>query len=275
MRSAVLLAVAVLVVSIVGSGEGLATTGPPRIVPWSEIGSAGLGMQRSAVEYRLGPTAGEAGSNSYVVPGGRLAVGFAGDRVSFVSTDSSYFETPDGIKVGTAIPLGRCHRTRSNRCEHRWNGFVLGNSGLSPFWEREGCFGGVPAVARLSVRIGVIESISVAYGGSGNGCGTRSRYPLSVADRAAISEAIRQSIKGVNVYRVSGFRHPKTSNEYAAASVSSRDLNTGEELQGALVIVRKRAGVWRVVTYGSAYVGCGDVPIKPLAEMGGMDCNFG
>src|SRR5215813_11205658 len=77
----------------------------PVIVPWHQIGGAGLGMVRASVDSRYGPGAGS--SRIVRVPGGHLFVGYAGNQVSSVSTDSSRYETPDGIGVGTTMPRAR------------------------------------------------------------------------------------------------------------------------------------------------------------------------
>lgn len=49
---------------------------------------------------------------------------FYGDRVGRVGFGTPYYRTKSGLGVGSRIPLGPCHTTTINPCEHRWHGFV-------------------------------------------------------------------------------------------------------------------------------------------------------
>jgi hypothetical protein len=49
---------------------------------------------------------------------------FDAGRVTAFGFDTPYYRTKNGFGVGSRIPLGPCHRTATDRCEHRWHGFV-------------------------------------------------------------------------------------------------------------------------------------------------------
>jgi hypothetical protein len=53
-----------------------------------------------------------------------VAVTFYGDRVGRIGFGTPYYRTPSGFGVGSTIPLGACHKTATNPCEHRWRGFI-------------------------------------------------------------------------------------------------------------------------------------------------------
>jgi hypothetical protein len=98
-------------------------------------------MSRSRVEYFYGagsdlfgkPSPGD--SVTYHLHGGKLDVYYSRDHyVSIVETNSPYYRTRNGLRVGSRIPLGPCYRTRKNPCERRWNGFVLDKKLLA--WTR-------------------------------------------------------------------------------------------------------------------------------------------
>lgn len=239
---------------------------PARIEPWHKIGDVGLGMLRPTVEYRYG--AGDQLSPDQTelrVPGGRLAVGFAGNRVTWIETTSPRYRTSTAIGIGTHIPLGPCHHTRTNQCEHRWNGFVYYAPGQ--VWRLNTCFAGIPTYASLSVETGIIHDLILGYG-SPAVCTSRKLPPLSRADKRAITNTIEQALRSAQFAstRVDHFISPRSTREYAAATISGTFTN-GSDIQPALVIVHKQAGKWHVVSYGSSGVGCGQVPIKYLAEM--------
>jgi hypothetical protein len=93
---------------------------PPLLVPWRRIGHIFLGKQKARVirEYGGEPKLG------YRLPGGTVQVGFDAGRVSTIWFSTPYYRTNGGFGVGSRIPLGPCHHTRTSRCEHRWHGFV-------------------------------------------------------------------------------------------------------------------------------------------------------
>lgn len=96
----------------------------PRISPWHAIGGIGIGMIRSAVEYRYGTAPSEGTVLVYKVPKGVLYVQYHHSRVTDLETNSPYFRTSDGLGVGSTIPLGPCHRV-GNGCRYLWSGFEL------------------------------------------------------------------------------------------------------------------------------------------------------
>jgi hypothetical protein len=44
--------------------------------------------------------------------------------VGRVGFGTPYYRTKSGFGVGSTIPLGPCHRTATNPCEHCWRGFI-------------------------------------------------------------------------------------------------------------------------------------------------------
>ncbi len=139
---------------------------PPRIVGWRLIGNAGLGMSRERVEYVYGHRVPDRRTypydlSTYQVHGGKLLINYTRGLVDGVSTDSLYYRTKDGIGVGTRIPLGPCHRTKSRPCERRWKGFVLENGGRT--WFRTLPYGRRTIQAWLWVERGAITQIDLKF----------------------------------------------------------------------------------------------------------------
>ena len=93
---------------------------PPILVPWSRIGGISLGGYKEEVEAEYGPEP----SHGYRLHASRVLVGFDRGRVSEIGFSTPYYRAKSGFGVGSRIPLGPCHRTRQNHCEHRWHGFV-------------------------------------------------------------------------------------------------------------------------------------------------------
>ena len=93
---------------------------PPIFVPWSGFGDISLGSYKVEVEAEYGPEP----RYGYRLHGTRVFVAFDRGRVSAIRFSTPYYRTKSGFGVGSRIPLGPCHRTRTNRCEHRWHGFV-------------------------------------------------------------------------------------------------------------------------------------------------------
>jgi hypothetical protein len=106
---------------------------PPLLVPWSRIGNISLGEPKARVERDYGSE-----SHGYHVlvrqngiiqgyyrlHGSRVFVTFQDGQVNELEFTTRYYRTRGGFGVGSRVPLGPCHRTRANRCEHRWRGFV-------------------------------------------------------------------------------------------------------------------------------------------------------
>ena len=106
---------------------------PPLLVPWSRVGDIALGGLRPDVEHEYGSEGhgfhvvqryGNAVEGYYRLHGGEVAVTFYGDRVGRVAFGTPYYRTKSGFGVGSTIPLGACHKTATNPCEHRWRGFI-------------------------------------------------------------------------------------------------------------------------------------------------------
>jgi len=119
-----------------GSSVGFGAADPPLFVPWSSIGDIALGESRARIEREYGSVGhgfhvlqrngrnGENVQGYYRLHGSRVMVTFYGNRVGEFGFSTAYYRTARGFGVGSRIPLGRCHRTASSRCEHRWHGFV-------------------------------------------------------------------------------------------------------------------------------------------------------
>jgi hypothetical protein len=140
---------------------------PPRIVPWHEIGSVGIGMTPARIEYGYG-AADRYGF--YSVHGGHLNlwVGYYKNHVAFVATKSPYYRTLSGIGVGSTIPLGPCHHVHGT-CRYTWNGFTYrrsttrgeGNPIGDGNWTRWTKYGGYRVQVFLFVRRGVVIYVAL------------------------------------------------------------------------------------------------------------------
>jgi hypothetical protein len=115
------LAVGLTVLAVAaGCSSGSRRADPPVLVPWHRIGDIALGGPRERVLREYGPQP----DLGYRLHGGRIQVAFDGGRVAAIWFSTRYYRTKTGFGVGSRIPLGPCHRTRSSRCEHRWHGFI-------------------------------------------------------------------------------------------------------------------------------------------------------
>ena len=99
---------------------GGAALDPPVLVPWRRIGSIALGAPRAGVIERYG----DQPALGYRLHRGVVQVAFRRGRVDSIWFSTRFYRTTSGLGVGSRIPLGPCHRTRTGRCEHRWHGFV-------------------------------------------------------------------------------------------------------------------------------------------------------
>jgi hypothetical protein len=106
---------------------------PPLLVPWSRVGDIALGEPRTRVQREYGSVGhgfhvlqryGGTVQGYYRLHGGRVIVTFYRDRVGELEFETPYYRTKTGFGVGSRIPLGPCHRTATNPCEHRWRGFI-------------------------------------------------------------------------------------------------------------------------------------------------------
>jgi hypothetical protein len=124
--------------ALAGSGSGslnvaAVRSDPPLLVPWSRIGDIALGESRARVEREYGSVAhgyhviqryADTVQGYYLLHGSRVIVTFYGRRVGELDFETPYYRTKNGFGVGSTIPLGPCHRTPTNPCEHRWHGFI-------------------------------------------------------------------------------------------------------------------------------------------------------
>jgi hypothetical protein len=101
--------------------KGTRAADAPILVPWHRIGDIALGESRSRVESEYGvlPATGY-----YRLHGTRVRVLFDSGHVSEISFSTPYYRTKQGFGVGSRIPLGPCHKTAHDPCEHLWNGFI-------------------------------------------------------------------------------------------------------------------------------------------------------
>ena len=110
---------------------------PPVLVRWKTVGDISLGESRSRVQTEYGTDGhgfhvvaryGDASTgisiDGYYRLHGYVAVTFNNDHVDRIAFGSPYYRTSDNFGVGSRIPLGPCHKTAINRCEHRWHGFI-------------------------------------------------------------------------------------------------------------------------------------------------------
>src|SRR5438034_9313016 len=88
---------------------------PPIFVPWSRIGDISLDGFKEEVEAEYGPEP----TYGYRLHGSRVFVGYDRGRLSEIRFSTPYYRTKSDFGVGSRIPLGPCHRTSTNRCEHR------------------------------------------------------------------------------------------------------------------------------------------------------------
>jgi hypothetical protein len=115
------------------AGRAAAKSDPPVLELTGRVGDMTLGESKAKVESDYGiegegfhVTFRNGGSTSgyYRLHHGRVVVSFDGGRVSALDVRTPYYRTNGGIGLGSRIPLGPCHKTATNPCEHRWHGFV-------------------------------------------------------------------------------------------------------------------------------------------------------
>jgi hypothetical protein len=141
--SKLLAASAVVIVALVAAlagcssgtkhGDAAAKSDPPLLELTGRVGDITLGEPKAKVESEYGSegngfhvTFRNAGSISgyYRLHHGRVLVTFDGGRVSELDVRTPYYRTKGGVGLGSRIPLGRCHKTATKSCEHRWQGFI-------------------------------------------------------------------------------------------------------------------------------------------------------
>jgi hypothetical protein len=106
---------------------------PPLFVPWNRIGDIALGEPRARVQAEYGNVGhgyhviqryGNTIQGYYQLHRSEVMFTFYGDRVGELAFVTPYYRTVDGFGVGSRIPLGPCHKTATNPCQHRWRGFI-------------------------------------------------------------------------------------------------------------------------------------------------------
>lgn len=134
MISAVFVACLAVIGSHLAVAKAHSAGDPPLLVPWSRVGDIALGESRARVEREYGSVGhgfhviqrygGTVHQGYYLLHGGRVIVTFYRDRVGEFEFETPYYRTKTGFGVDSRIPLGPCHRTATNPCEHRWRGFI-------------------------------------------------------------------------------------------------------------------------------------------------------
>jgi hypothetical protein len=224
-----------------------------KIVPWHQIGDAGLNTTRAAVVAHYGPFKGSLAVKK-AAEGGEVDVTVVRNRVVNVSEDSPRYRTADGIKVGIKTPSGS-----------HWKGFTFIKDFQS--WELVTCYAGIHTVVNLDTEKRVIRRIATGFQ-AGVCPGEKPKQPLTAADRAAITTVIQKLSKPAKV-TASQFKVAIDSKEWASALISGKDQN-GVPIQSAFAVFH-HGKTWTLVELGTSGVGCDKVPIKPLTQIGG-DC---
>ncbi len=250
-----LVATALVAVVVAGLAAGIAARNADstRIVRWNRIGDAGLNTSRSAVVAHYGAFSGSL-SVTKAAEGGELDVTVIRNRVVNLSEDSPRYSTPDGIKVGIKTP-----NTTT------WKGFKFRKDFQS--WELAICYGGIHTLVNLDTENRIIRRIGIGFA-SGVCPGMTPKQPLTAADKAAITAVARKVSKPATV-TASHFKVAIDSKEWASAIVSGKDPQ-GHPIQSGFAVFHHGA-TWTLVDIGTDAVGCEQVPIKPLTQIGG-DC---
>ncbi len=247
--SATVAAVAALLVGAAAARQADSTA----IVPWHQIGDAGLNTSRAAVVARYGAFTGNL-SVTKAAEGGELDITVVRNRVVNISDDSPRYHTADGIKVGIKTPA-----------TSHWKGFTFIKDFQS--WQLTTCYGGIHTTVNLDTENHVIRRIATGFT-SGVCPGLKPKQPLTAADKAAITAVIRKISKPA-IVKASNFKVAIDSKEWASALVTGKDPQ-GHPIQGGFAVLHHGA-TWTLVEIGTSGVGCDKVPIKPLTQIGG-DC---
>ena len=103
------------------------------LIPWTGIGALRLDESRAEVahdydaaghRFHVQVRGDGLVQGYYVLHRSRVFVTFRDGRVDELGFTTRFYRTWRGFGVGSRIPLGRCHRTKTTACEHRWHGFV-------------------------------------------------------------------------------------------------------------------------------------------------------
>jgi hypothetical protein len=158
----------VVAVSHLSLAQARSAGDPPLLIPWNRIGNIALGESKARVEREYGSVGhgyhviqrdGNTVRGYYRLHGDRVIVTFYGNRVGELEFHTPYYRTNAGFGVGSRIPLGPCHTTATNPCEHRWRGFIYNPTlRVRPCncWVKAGPRGSVAPRERLQLRQAVV-----------------------------------------------------------------------------------------------------------------------
>src|SRR4029077_13812000 len=130
---------------LLAGGAGARSADSTKIVPWHQIGDAGLNTTRAAVVARYGAFKGSLAVKK-AVEGGEIDITVVRNRVVNISEDSARYRTADGIKVGVKTPA-----------TSHWKGFTFNKNFQS--WELVLCYGGIHTVVNLDTEKRIIRRI--------------------------------------------------------------------------------------------------------------------
>ena len=252
-RTLVAGALALVVGAALAAGVAARSADSTRIVRWNRVGDAGLNTSRSAVVAHYGPFTGSLAVRK-AAEGGEIDITVVRSRVVNISEDSPRYSTPDGIKVGIKTPSTKT-----------WKGFTFNSTFQS--WELPFCYGGINGRVNLDTENRIIRRIMIGFY-SGVCPGLTPKQPLTAADKAAITAAIKKASKPATV-KASNYKVAIDSKEWASALITGKDPQ-GFPIQPALAVFH-HATAWTLVDVGTDAVGCERVPIKPLTQIG-SDC---
>ena len=118
-----------LIAGLASAAAAFGFTDSPTLVVGHQIGDMRLGESEAAVGYEYGGDclSGCAGLEDGSLPGiriyryrlhgGYIRVGYRSKHVVYLETNSSYYRSATGLRVGTAIPFGaRWHQFRWHNC---------------------------------------------------------------------------------------------------------------------------------------------------------------
>jgi hypothetical protein len=249
---------AFLVASMLPSVVSGASSDPPRIVLWHQVGGIGIGLARARVEHDYGrPGTSASFGRAYALHGGHVFVGYDhSGHVNQIDVDTPYYKAASGFGVRYRMPLGVCHR-KNGSCIYTWHGFTY-NAPQSN-WYRYFVWSG----ARMQVLItvhhhGLVQEFNFSKLG---GAGVWVRPPAT-AFRAIVAATLHEFCGNTpcNV-TVKNVRLAKSDTSYAVDLIQDPKFGNGQFL------LHHVHGVWKVVSSGSSQVGCGQAPIKVLDDL--------
>ena len=240
-------------VAALAVGVAARTADSTKIVRWSKIGDAGLNTTRGSVVAHYGAFTGGLAVKK-APEGGEIDISVVRNRVVNVSEDSTRYSTLDGIKVGLKTPSAST-----------WKGFTFRRALQS--WELAVCYGGIHTLVNLDTENRIIRRIAIGFA-SGVCPGLTPKQPLTAADKAAITAVIQKLSKPAKV-KASRYKVAIDSKEWASALITGKDPQ-GHAIQPGFAVFHHGVA-WTLVDIGTDAVGCEQVPIMPLTQIGG-DC---